>query len=630
MNYIGIDIGDGESCVCILPSASQIEPRPVTITGRKSFISAVAQGPDGKPVIGMQAVGADVSKGFSVRFKSRFLSNAQNAHDDMRRFLKGIHDTMEKEGLLSGETRITVGCPAGWRQDTRAVYQEMLRSAGFVSPRLVSESRGAFLYAKHARTIQLDPALIEDSALVIDIGSSTLDFAYVVNGRETNVGTFGDVYLGGGAIDEALLQAAVNASSRKGEILAVFREAPEWRSYCLLAARQLKEEYFTRQSRGEKNIRCREMLTIMYDEPLPLSIQADEQLIWRVVNLTIDALDGMSFYSMLKKALDHAYEETKKRLPKLVLLTGGASRMQFFQELCHKRFPDAHFVICEEPEFSIAKGLAYSARVDDGVHAFNKAIDDYLKGRSIKNAVSARMDSLVKSVSERMADIGYNEACAHIDLWHNGKYDTLREMNKKLGTAIADKIKSKEASEAVINIIKNEMNEVCVLLQSDIDEICTKHGIASSQMQLTGLNTLPGGNVASKLEVQADLSYLQHSVQAAVTALVAAVMILIPGGFIVDIIMVAATAAAAWFGKNFINDFTENFNIPTMIRKRIPREKIINEKVRDGLLESLSEKLNQNAAFRTDVSDEIHACLTDYVSRMAQKTEIAIASGDDE
>lgn len=630
MNYIGIDIGDGESCVCVLPSASDIEPRPVTITGRKSFISAVADGPDGKPIIGMEAVSANIANGFSVRFKSRFLTDAQSAHADMRRFLKGIHDAMEKEGLLKGETRVTVGCPAGWKKDARSLYQDMLRSAGFPSARLVSESRAAFLYAKHARTIQMDPTLIEDSALVIDIGSSTLDFAYVVNGRETNVGTFGDVFLGGGAIDEALLQSALNASSRKKEILNVFDEAPEWRSYCLLAARRLKEDYFTRQSGGEKNIRCREMLTLMYDEPLPLLIQADEQLIWRVVNLGIESLNGLSFYGMLKKALDHAYEQTKARLPKLVLLTGGASRMQFFQELCFKRFPGAHFVVCEEPEFSIAKGLAYSVRVDDGLHAFNQAIDDYLKGKSIRNAVSSRMDHLVKSVSECMADIGYDEACAHIDLWREGKYESLRDMNKGLGNAIADRMRSKTAGEAIITIIKNEMNEVCVMLQSEIDEICKRYNIASSQMQLRGVDALPGASVASKLDVQADLSYLQRSVQAAVTAIVAAVMIMIPGGFIMDIVMVAVTAAAAWLGQDFIGSFTESFNIPQKIRKMIPREKIINGKVREKLLDAFGERLQKDAGFRSDVSEEIQACLTDYVSRMAQKTEIAITSGDDE
>ena len=67
---------------------------------------------------------------------------------------------------------------------------------------MISESRAAFLYAKYAKTVALDLDILRQSALVIDIGSSTLDFAYIVDGRETGVGTFGDTHLGGGLLDE--------------------------------------------------------------------------------------------------------------------------------------------------------------------------------------------------------------------------------------------------------------------------------------------------------------------------------------------------------------------------------------------------------------------------------------------
>lgn len=629
MNYIGIDIGDGESCVCILPASSQIEPRPIPITGRKSFLSVVAKDGQGNPVIGMDAVSLGVVEGFSVRFKSRFLRNTDGAHEDMRRFLQGVFSHMEREGLLKGEHRVTVGCPAGWKNETRSRYLEMISDAGFEKPRLVSESRAAFLYAKHARTIQLDPALIEDSALVIDIGSSTLDFAYVVNGRETNVGTFGDVYLGGGAIDEALLQAAVAESGHKSAIEKVFREAPEWRSHCLLAARRLKEEYFTRQSRGEKNIRCREMLTLMYDQPLPLPLQANDQLIWRVVNLAIDSLGGASFYRVLEKALIHAREKTAERPPRLVLLTGGASRMLFFQELCHKHFPGAHFVLCDEPEFSIAKGLAYSARIDDSIHAFNQEIEAYLKTDQIRGSVMSRMESLIEAVSGSMASLGYEEAKEHILKWCKGDYETLNDMNRRLGEAIAAKLRTPQTGEAVSAIVKNEMSEVCALLQPQIDEICRRHGVASSQMQLRSLEKLPGGAKVARLEIHGDLAVLQNTVQALITALVAGVMLLIPGGMVVDVVMVAVAAVAGFFGRDAIGSMTESIVIPKMLRGMIPPERIINEKLREKLHASFRERLTEDDAFQDGIADNIEHSIVDYVSRMAQKTEISIATGDE-
>lgn len=630
MNYIGIDIGDGESCVCVLNASSEIEPRPVAITGRKSFLSAVARDGAGGTLVGMDAVGAGVAQGLSVRFKSRFLTDGGGARDDMRRFLRGVRDAMERGGLLAGEHSVSVGCPAGWRSGAREEYLEMIRAAGFSQPRLVSESRAAFLYAKHARTIQLDPALIEDSALVIDIGSSTLDFAHVVDGRETNVGTFGEVYLGGGAIDEALLQAAVDNSVYKTRILGIFEAAPEWRSYCLLAARRLKEEYFTRQSSGEQNVRCSETVTLMYDDPLQLQLRADAQLILRVVNLPIAALNGMSFQRMLEGALASAREQTRARPPKLVLLTGGASRMRFFQELCRAQFADAQLVLCEEPEFSIAKGLAYSARVDDGIRAFNEAIADYLREDHIHEAVLRRIDPLIQAASGCMADIGYEEAQTHIARWRSGKYATLSEMNRGLGEAIAAKLRTGAAGEAIAAIVRNEMSEVCSVLQPQVDAICSAHGIACSQMRLGDLEDLPRGASGSDLSVRGDMEFLQRSVQALITALVAGVMLLIPGGQVVDLVLVALTALATYVGRDFIGDFTENLNIPQPVRALIPPERIANEKLHENLQKSFCEALRANQNFQTAIAADIEKSLVDYVAHMAKKTEIAIATGGDE
>ncbi len=627
MNYIGIDIGDGESCVCILPASSQIEPRPIAITGRKSFLSAVAKGKQGEPVIGMEAVSLRVAEGFSVRFKSRFLQNTENAHEDMRRFLAGVFGHVEREGLLKGEHRITVGCPAGWKNDARARYLDMIREAGFENPRLVSESRAAFLYAKHARTIQLDSALIEDSALVIDIGSSTLDFAYVVNGRETNVGTFGEVYLGGGAIDEALLDAAVAESSLRKAIERVFREAPEWRSHCLLAARRLKEEYFTRQSQGETNIRCREMLTLMYDLPLPLVLAADDRLIGRVVNQGVDSLGGVSFRDLLEKALLQAKQNTAERPPRLVLLTGGASRMAFFQELCRKTFPDAHFVLCEEPEFSIAKGLAYSARIDDSIHAFNQEIGEYLQTDAIRTAAAARIEPLIEAVSGSMAAIGYEEAKAHILKWRSGGYPTLEDMNRGLSEAIVTKLHADETGESLAALVRNEMSEACALLQPRIDEICRTHGVARSQMQLT-LDGLPQGTDVSGLDIHGDLTLFSGTVQVFIAAVAAGAALMIPGVNLVEIVLVAFAAVATLFGDKTIGSLSEKIVMPKALRQLVPPERLVNQKLCDKLRLSFRDRLTQED-FRQSVTEHIERTIIEYVQRMAQKTEIAIASGDE-
>lgn len=629
MNYIGIDIGDGESCVCILQAVSNIEPRAVSITGKKSFLSAIAYDQNGSIVIGSDAASLGAAKGFSVRFKSRFLSNSENARQDMKSFLTCLHDILENGKYLEGENKISIGCPAGWNDKTRAEYLQIIKEAGFTNARLVSESRGAFLYAKYTHSIQMDPTLIEDSALVIDIGSSTLDFAYVVDSRETGVGTFGDVYLGGGAIDEALLASAVNVSDHKKEVLSVFEEAPEWRNYCLLKARSIKEEYFTRQAKGEKNIRCRESINIMYDDLIHIEIKADDILIWREVNAPIKALNGESFYKILQKALTFAKKQTEKKPPKLVLLTGGASRMKFFENLCREQFADSQLIVCEEPELSIAKGLAYSARLDENIMAFNSEIRKYLQEDHIHNAVSTQMDGLLQSISKTMSDIGFEKAKNCYEMWQRGDYSTLNDMVDAMAGEVKTSLESDSGKQAVANEIADEMDNIGAILQPEIDNICRKYGIGESRMHLTKFSSIFTKGQTLK-NVPIDMDFILNTVMIAVSAAVSILFIIIPGNQLMGVFVAILSVVAARFGFELpIGNAVKSMIIPNWVRNMITTDKVINTNFYEKIYGVFLQNLQNDTDFQKKIADSIEQGLKEYVSKLAKRTEIAILSGDD-
>ena len=48
--------------------------------------------------------------------------------------------------------------------------------------------------------------------LVVDIGSSTTDFAFIMGGHEVELQTAGEVRLGGGIMDELVLEESVRRS----------------------------------------------------------------------------------------------------------------------------------------------------------------------------------------------------------------------------------------------------------------------------------------------------------------------------------------------------------------------------------------------------------------------------------
>ena len=81
-----------------------------------------------------------------------------------------------------------------------------------------------------------------------------------------------------------------------------------------------------------------------------------------MVEEPIAALGGRSFVGCLQDALRAAVEVSRECPPEVVILTGGASRMAFFQQACREAFADALVVLCPEPECSIARRLAYAGR----------------------------------------------------------------------------------------------------------------------------------------------------------------------------------------------------------------------------------------------------------------------------
>ena len=240
MRILGFDLGDGESAVTLLEESSTIEPRVIPLGGRTSILSAVGER-NGKIVIGEEASVLLGSENMQVRFKSRYLTDP-DASLEIRRFAQGVYAelTRTEPALMAEVTTTVVGCPAGWGERRREQYAALMESAGFPNVRVVPESRAAFMYARHARGLRVDPKLMQHSAIVIDIGSSTTDFAYIVDGHQQNLSLFGDTNLGGGLLDELILKKCIERSRDCRQLKQVMASSDAWRSYCELEARRIK------------------------------------------------------------------------------------------------------------------------------------------------------------------------------------------------------------------------------------------------------------------------------------------------------------------------------------------------------------------------------------------------------
>ncbi len=628
MRYIGFDMGDGESAVAIFQQGSGIEPVIQPVAGSRSLISAVGT-LNGETVVGEQAYTSTLSEGLEVRFKSRFTDDPQS-YEPIVRFARGVLKALRDAGAYREDDRFVVGCPAGWNAAARARYGDLLKRAGVKDPQVISESRAAFLYAKYAKTVALDVDLLGKSALVVDIGSSTLDFAYIVDGRETGVGTFGDAHLGGGLIDAELLRRAVERCREREAVEKVFGKSRSWHSYCEIEARKLKEQFYTRSAQ-EPDVKVQKQVRVCYDGTQRLRLFLDAQEAESVVNEPLDVLNGQSFSAALYEALQNAVKITGDDPPRLVLLTGGASRMHFFQEQCRELFSSAVVVVCPEPEFSIAKGLAYAGWVDENLRAFRKAVKEEVTDERIGAVARDALPALVPDVSNALAELALREAAVPVACaWQRGEIDTLKQMNEQMQKRIERVLGSPMAEQALAPVLAEWMKGLMGALQAIVDPICDRYHVPREEMRLSFSQT---GDAAS-LRIGAKELMGFRFVGAMVGVVLSVVGALLGGGGGVALIAAgplgllagaAVGAVVAAFGWPAVTDLLMSLRLPRAFRWMNVEKRLRSDATRRTIREALNRELS---AVDGEFARRVVAGFTDafqkYLYQTAQEAEIPI------
>ena len=339
--FFGFDLGDAESAVCVLPKEGAKEPQMLTIREAQSFITAYARLLDQELIIGEGACYHPGATERKLRFKSHFLTDRES-EADIRCFAAGVLGELYKNGdLVQGEDCcFYVGCPAGWDKNTRERYRRIFEKVGYPPARIISESRAALVSACQSKHLQIGYDILAHPVLVVDIGSSTTDFAYVSKGHEVELRTAGEVSLGGGIMDELLLEEALKRSPREKKIRAIFDKVPPWRSYCEFAARRLKEKYFSDEEYWSRNT-CTQNVRINYSLPIRLTLQMDRQIANDILRRPTDRLNGRSFEQVFLQSLEDVKKNIDGDQPELLFLTGGVSKMPAIRDWCLQVFPDS-------------------------------------------------------------------------------------------------------------------------------------------------------------------------------------------------------------------------------------------------------------------------------------------------
>ncbi|MBQ9009529.1 MAG: Hsp70 family protein [Clostridia bacterium] len=634
MKILGFDLGDGESAVTILDEASTVEPRVIPIDGKVSILSAVGDR-DGKIVVGEAASVLLGSTNTQVRFKSRYLTDP-GAHVEIRRFAQGVCSelTRTEPALMAEVSSTVVGCPAGWGEGRRAQYAALMESAGFPNVSVVPESRAAFMYARHARGLRVDPALMQKSAMVIDVGSSTTDFAYIVDGHQQSLSLFGNTSLGGGLMDDRILEKCVNLSRDRDRLREVMAESPAWHSYCELEARRLKERYFLDEEKW-KETPLKKRIVVCYKETLSLELQLDAQMVHDLITEPIPAIGGRSFLGCLQDALNAAVQVSRDNPPKVVILTGGASRMMFLQEECRAAFKDSLLILCPEPECSIARGLAYCGRVDENLRVFRNEVASMARGEVLNTLVNKSVHELYEPIAKALYETAVESVVETVNLWKRGGIDTIDELDSVLTERISRDFSGEAVRERLTETIRDWLDRLTDKLQDQLMNLCYRCGVPPEKMTLNSTHVDTGLNsVDLSLTDAMGMDILSGIIGVVLAAVGAALcggggVAILGTGPVGMIVGASAGLLLALLGKSTLEKALRGVHIPLLIRAVVTEGAVRNglkrqEKAIEG--EIIRALADPRTGFAARLSSSLAETLGAQMEKLARDAEMSITA----
>ena len=586
MQFWGFDLGDGESTLARVGSEGKSYPEIVEVEGRKVIITVWAIMRNGEVRIGENAArSAAAAVRSAARFKRRFLDTQSDSAALIRDFSARVFEELRGSGALVGGEKnnsVYVGCPAGWDAAARERYQRIFETIGFPTPHVVSESRAVMVGAIQSNSVRDHVDLRSKSVLVVDIGSSTTDFAYINKGKEAEIRTGGEVALGGGVMDELLLEGCVERSRSAAALRKVLEESESWRVDCELHARQLKERYYSRPLEEREEEDCCESLLITYDEPLILDLVMDKAMSARLTDTPCRQLHGKSFREVFCEGLREVRGSIGSEQPELLFLTGGVSRMEEIRDWCREVFPEAVIYTDREPEFSVARGLAWCGKIDEELSRFRADVAELITSNTVEGIVSAHLNDLYRSALDALLDPLLERAVEPVLLdWRGGKLERLSDMEAALQEKIKVYLFSEDAKASLYQPITDWLLRVSGELEQYTSEICRRYHVPERSLEISSGLSATDFSLLERLEARDVLSgdtltWTAVFVESIISILVAmlcggsGVVLISEGpagmliGFVLSFLVLVVSHA---MGKKAIDEKLMTANLPLAVRK---------------------------------------------------------------
>lgn len=632
--YYGFDLGDAESAITRLGRKDEGDPVVLPVREAGSFITAYAQLDSGELLIGESACYSTQAVKRALRFKSNFLTDPES-EKDVRRFAAGVLGELYADGNLvkNDDSCFYIGCPAGWDRAARERYRAIFEDVGYPPTRIVSESRAALISACQSKHFQVGYDIMSKPVLVVDIGSSTTDFAFILGRKEVELQTAGEVRLGGGIMDELLLEESIRLCDDEARVRRALEQSPPWKTYCEFAARRLKEQYFSDEAYWADRD-CARTVRILTEENVRLTLRVDADIADRVLNRPAKQLEGRSFSRAFIDSLQAVRRKIGDTMPELLFLTGGVSRLRVVREWCQSVFPEAVVITGAEPEFSVSRGLAFSGRIDAEMREFRREVDDLIDSSTVERIVEARIDDLYRRVVDALVEPLLRQVAIPVfERWRDGDIRRLSDIDGVMQKEIEAWLHADAAQELLIKPISDWLKPVAYDVEEKTMPICIKHNIPYRALSLTSYFALSDIDIhidAREVFAVEELTWLINGIISVIVGLVCggSGLALVSSGVSGIVVGAIGSLLILLLGKDKLQEVFMNADILKPMRKLVPRAHFeqrigrLTEEVKASFYSNLENEKNAGITARMaeEISQQIEHCL----SRMAEVVEIPL------
>lgn len=573
LEFIGYDLGHGETALGRAYGKMMREPEILEYRGERTFVTAVAL-PEGKGEarIGAEAVNISaMGKGAQVwvKFKDRDQSKP-DVVKPTQLFTKTLIENLTAENKIRGpqQSRFVIGCPSGWNQNHRNNYRKVFEAAGLSHVRIVPESRAALMTALEQGYLSLEAA--RSSVLIVDIGSSTTDFTYC---RDLTAEDVGHNALGSGLLDSLIFDINLKRQKDRRKIEKLIKRYPHYRPIMEYWCRLAKEQYFNGEDLPVEMIR-----RLPVDGGTLFEIRIDKVDAKKIMGTKIAALGGQTWPAAFDAAIKASVKSLGGRAPETVLLTGGASRLPLVGPACERAFPDAKVVRGAEPEFAIARGLAWLGRFE---HLHDNFKAEVKKLIAPKGVVREKAYAATQGLGDTLAPVLVDALLERCVLpcfqdWRTGQIKTLNDIETVMSDRVKTWLSGDEARDTLRPVIEDWFAGLQRDIEKDTDPLCRDHGLPAMVLSLDDSahvsRHLEGLSVSTpKLaNMEQDTAIAGTTVTAIVIGVVLAkANLLLP--LLANPIGIAVGAAAGiggiLFGRKALEGKMKGGNIPIIVRK---------------------------------------------------------------